>query len=70
MTEQDPTAMNDEPDEESLPPKPPITDPMPTDDELEAEPEPGEEDVPEQEFLDPETAAADDTVDDTERDDG
>jgi hypothetical protein len=58
----------EEPDPTALPDKPPITDPMPSDSELEQMDEPGEEDVPEEQFLDPDTAAADDTVDDAERD--
>ena len=43
---------------------------LPDDDELEAEPEPGEEKVPEEEILPPESAALDDTVDDQEADEG
>jgi hypothetical protein len=60
--------MTGEPREDELPPKPPISDPMPTDAELEADSEPGEEDVPEEDVMSPEQAAGDDTVDDAEHD--
>jgi hypothetical protein len=48
-------------------PKPPVGD-MPTDLELEAMGLPGQEDVAEAEFLNPDDAAEDDTVDDQEQD--
>ena len=63
-TEDDPTAID--PDE--LPAKPPITDPRPSDEELEAEDAPGEEEL-DVEPMSPEEAAEDDTVDDAEHDD-
>lgn len=56
-------------DDETIyePPKPPVPD-LPSDAELAAMPEPGEQDV--DEYMDPEAAAADDTVDDDEIDEG
>jgi hypothetical protein len=48
-------------------PKPPVGE-MPTDLEIEAMGLPGEDDVSEEEFLNPEEAADDDTVDDQEQD--
>ena len=60
MQEEDPTAID--PDEEGRPPKPPISVPE-IDDEV-----PGEEDVPEDEYLHPEVAADDDSIDDKEAD--
>lgn len=57
-----------EDENEERPDKPPITDPMPSDEELEQEPEPGVEKVADDEFLDPQVARVDDTVDDEEND--
>jgi hypothetical protein len=56
----------DEPDPETLPDKPPIEEPLPSDEEIEADELPGEEDVPEEDFLPPEEAAQDDTIDNEE----
>jgi hypothetical protein len=56
--------------EENLPPKPPIDEPMPSDEELDQQPEPGEEDVPDEGFLHPDEAKDDDTIDDEEQMDG
>ena len=55
--------------DDDLPPKPPIEDPMPSDEELERMPEPGELDVPDDEVMPPDEAAEDPTVDDEEHDD-
>jgi hypothetical protein len=55
-------------EEQDLPDKPPITDPMPDDEELAKGEDPGEEDVPEDDVMTGEDAAADDTVDDAEDD--
>jgi hypothetical protein len=55
-------------DEDDLPPKPPITDPMPSDEDLSNEPEPGDEDVPDEDFMSPDEARDNDTVDDQEQD--
>jgi hypothetical protein len=71
MTEQDPTAMDpEEPDEETLPPKPPITDPMPSDEEIENEPVPSDEEEAEAEadieWMEDDEADDDDTVDNME----
>ena len=60
------TTMDPEP--ENLPEKPTITDPMPSDEELERMPEPGDENLPEEKFMQPEVAHVDDTVDDQEDD--
>ena len=57
-----------EPREEDLQPKPKIEDPMPSDEELEHQAEPGHEDVPEDDFMDTDTARADESVDDEEKD--
>lgn len=46
----------------------PITDPMPSDEELAQQPEPGQEDVPDEHIMPPEVADADDTVDNKESD--
>lgn len=61
--------MSDEPNlgDEPKPAKP-VTDPVPTDEELEQMDEPGHEDVPEDDILPPEAAEQDDTVDDKEDD--
>lgn len=55
--------------EEELAAKPPIED-MPTDEDVENEAEPGEQDVPEQDFMDPNEAHNDETIDDQEEDNG
>lgn len=54
-----------EPPEEELPPKPPIED-MPPEEGVAPVADDEEADVPEEAFLDPEDAAADDSVDDAE----
>lgn len=53
---------------EDLPDKPPITEPMPSDEELEQMDEPGEEEVLDKDFMSPEDAEQDDTADDSEDD--
>jgi hypothetical protein len=73
MTELEPDNLDDgpdeqEPDENTLPSKP--EEPVPSDEEVEAEDEPGDDEVPDEEFLDPEKAAEQDDVDDEEFDSG
>jgi hypothetical protein len=58
-----------EPDEGSLPSKPVIAG-MPTDEEVEAEPEPGEEEVPDEDFVEAKDARENDEIDDEEFDSG
>ena len=59
----------EEPKEEDLPPKP-LGERLATDEELEAEEEPGDEEEDPEDVLPPESAALDDTVDDQEADGG
>ena len=67
MTEEDPTAVDpDEPDESTLPPKPPVDVDEVTDEEIEGDAleREGEADV---DFLDEEEADEDDTIDNAEQ---
>lgn len=65
MSENSDPDLGDEPQ-----PAKPVTDPLPSDEELEAEDEPGQEEVPDEEVMAPSEADADDTVDDKEDDPG
>lgn len=63
MSEDDPTAIDpEEAEEEARPPKPALE--LPPEEGVEYDGE--EEEVPEEEFLDPRTARQDDSVDDEE----
>jgi hypothetical protein len=60
--------MSEQAADEPRPAKP--VGPMPSDEELLDQPAPDDEDVPEDAFMSPEEAAADDTIDHEENDEG